>query len=65
MSFKDSRSIAESLAAIRDGALVVGAIIYALGYAVWSLVAARYDLGARPVLDAQYLVAGFPILLAL
>src|SRR5687768_7347637 len=45
----------------RDGLLVGATALYALGYAVWALHAARNGLGLLPVLQVQYLVAGLPV----
>ncbi|MBA7491884.1 hypothetical protein ES702_02432 [subsurface metagenome] len=51
------------LAKLRDGLLVVAAIVYILGYLVWSLNAWVNNLGLLPALEFQYFVAGiFPAL---
>ena len=42
----------------RDGFLVVGAILYGLGYLVWSYNAWRNHLGQLPALEFQYLMSG-------
>jgi hypothetical protein len=42
----------------RDGALVIGGILYVLGYIVWSINAWKNKLGLLPALDAQYFIAG-------
>jgi hypothetical protein len=43
---------------LRDGLLVFGAVIYALGYLVWSIHAWKENLGLLPALEPQYLAAG-------
>ena len=42
----------------RDGFLVGGAVIYGLGYLVWSYNAYRNHLGQLPGLEFQYLISG-------
>ena len=42
----------------RDGFLVVGALVYALGFVTWAIHSWRTDIGFIDVLDAQYIVAG-------
>jgi len=42
----------------RDGFLVSGAVLYGLGYLVWSFNAWENGLGQLPALEFQYLVAG-------
>jgi hypothetical protein len=42
----------------RDGFLVGGAILYGLGYLVWSYNAWRNHLGQLPALEFQYLASG-------
>jgi hypothetical protein len=42
----------------RDGFLVGGAIIYGLGYLVWSYNAWRNHLGQLPAIELQYVIAG-------
>src|SRR5262245_47054884 len=42
----------------RDGFLISGAVLYGLGYLVWSYNAWRNDLGQLPALEFQYLIAG-------
>ena len=42
----------------RDGFLVGGAILYGLGYLVWSYNAWRNHLGELPALEFQYLMSG-------
>jgi len=42
----------------RDGFLVGGAVLYGLGYLVWSYNAWKNGLGQLPGLDFQYLIAG-------
>lgn len=42
----------------RDGFLVGGAVLYGLGYLVWSYNAWRNHLGQLPALEFQYLMAG-------
>jgi len=44
---------------IRDAFLVIAGLLYLLGYGVWSVHAWRNNLGLLPLLDAQYLLAGF------
>lgn len=46
---------------LRDGFLVVGAGLYALGYFAWALYAWANGLGLLPVLSAQYVAAGATI----
>lgn len=50
---------------VRDGLLVIGAILYGVGYIAWSLHASIYHLGPVSGLDAQYFIAGIPVLLVL
>ena len=47
---------------VRDGLLVLGALIYAAGYGAWSYHAWNMQLGPLPALDAQYFLAGIPAL---
>jgi hypothetical protein len=42
----------------RDGFLVAGALVYALGFLTWSINSLRIGIGFIDVLDAQYIVAG-------
>jgi hypothetical protein len=42
----------------RDGFLVAGAIVYGLGYLVWSYNAWRNHLGELPALEFQYVISG-------
>jgi len=42
----------------RDGFLVGGAVLYGLGYLVWSYNAWRNHLGQLPAIEFQYLMAG-------
>lgn len=42
----------------RDGFLIVGAVLYGLGYAVWSYNAWKHDLGHLPAIEFQYFAAG-------
>jgi hypothetical protein len=50
----------------RDAILVAGAVVYGVGYAVWSVAALRNDLGLLPALQFQYFVAGIvPVLVVL
>jgi hypothetical protein len=42
----------------RDGFLISGAVLYGLGYLVWSYNAWRNNLGQLPALEFQYVVAG-------
>ena len=46
---------------LRDGFLVVGAGLYAIGYFAWSVYAWANGLGLLPVLSAQYVAAGATI----
>lgn len=57
--------VAGRLASWRDPVLVLGAILYGLGYGTWSLMSWRRGLGVLPALQVQYLVAGFCTGLAL
>jgi hypothetical protein len=41
-----------------DGFLISGAVLYGLGYLVWSYNAWRNNLGQLPALEFQYLIAG-------
>jgi hypothetical protein len=50
---------------LRDPLLVLTSIDYAVGYAVWSNLAYKLGIGAPAVLDAQYFIAGAPILIVL
>ena len=51
------------LGSYRDGLLVLASVLYLSGYAIWSVIAWRSELGPIPVLDAQYFVAGAPPLI--
>jgi len=42
----------------RDGFLVGGAVLYGLGYLVWSYNAWRNHLGQLPAIEFQYLMSG-------
>lgn len=42
----------------RDGFLVAGAVLYGLGYLVWSYNAWRNHLGQLPAIEFQYFIAG-------
>lgn len=44
---------------VRDAFLVIAGLLYLLGYAVWSVHAWHNNLGMLPLLEAQYLLAGF------
>jgi hypothetical protein len=44
----------------RDGLLVCAAVVYGLGYLVWSFHALTQDLGVLPALESQYFEAGVP-----
>jgi hypothetical protein len=48
---------------LRDGFLVIVTLVYITGYVAWSYIAWTNGLGALPVLDAQYLIAGMPPIL--
>ncbi len=52
-----------SLGRLRDGALLLASTAYACGYVVWSVVALQSQVGALPVADSQYFVAGIPVIL--
>jgi len=43
----------------RDGFLIGGAVLYGLGYLVWSYNAWRNQLGQLPAAEFQYFIAGF------
>jgi hypothetical protein len=47
---------------IRDTVVPLGAAVYTAGYIVWALFAWTRDLGPVAPLDAQYFVAGVPVL---
>ncbi|MDO8947911.1 MAG: hypothetical protein Q7U88_12250 [Desulfocapsaceae bacterium] len=53
----------ENVGKLRDGFLVIVTIFYITGYVAWSYIAWTNGLGALPVLDAQYLIAGIPPIL--
>jgi len=53
----------EKIGKLRDGLLVIVTINYIIGYIAWSYIAWRNGFGALPVLDAQYFLAGFPLIL--
>src|SRR5881397_1154408 len=42
----------------RDGFLISGAVLYGLGYLVWSYNAWRNHLGQLPALEFQYVMSG-------
>jgi len=42
----------------RDGFLIAGAVLYGLGYVVWSYNAWRNHLGQLPAIEFQYLMSG-------
>ena len=42
----------------RDGFLIGGAVLYGLGYLVWSYNAWRNHLGQLPAIEFQYLMSG-------
>ena len=42
----------------RDGLLIGGAVLYGLGYLVWSYNAWRNHLGQLPAIEFQYLMSG-------
>lgn len=62
---KDKLHWLKELGQLRDGLLVLVTAVYALGYIVWSVVGWKLGLGALPVLDAQYFLAGLPIVVTL
>lgn len=45
----------------RDGLLIFGALLYGAGYIAWSLYAWVNHLGPVAGLDAQYFIAGIPV----
>src|SRR5438552_2085552 len=47
-----------TLGGLRDGLLVLGGLIYGLGYVTWILFADVNSLGPLSVLSTQYFVAG-------
>lgn len=53
----------ENIGKLRDGLLVIVTITYITGYIAWSYIAWTNGFGALPVLDAQYFLAGFPLIL--
>jgi hypothetical protein len=53
----------ENIGKLRDGLLVIVTITYITGYVAWSYIAWTNGFGALPVLDAQYFLAGFPLIL--
>lgn len=53
----------ENIGKLRDGLLVVVTITYITGYIAWSYIAWSNGFGALPVLDAQYFLAGFPLII--
>lgn len=57
-------SLLKNLGGLRDGLLVLVSLVYVLGFSVWSVVAWINNLGALPVLDAQYFTAGLPPFMA-
>jgi hypothetical protein len=58
-------NIIENIGKLRDGLIVIFTANYIVGYAAWSYIAWLNGFGALPVLDAQYVLAGFPILLSI
>lgn len=61
----DNRAIQifKALGGIRDGLLVSISITYLVGYATWCIVAWSNGLGLVPAIDAQYFVAGVPVII--
>lgn len=53
----------ENIGKLRDGLLVIVTITYITGYIAWSYIAWTNGFGTLPVLDAQYFLAGFPLIL--
>ena len=51
-------STLNKLAKLRDGFIVVGALLYGAGLAVWSYHAWRNRIGLLPAFDMQYFIAG-------
>jgi hypothetical protein len=54
----DTKGLLGWLGKNRDGLIVVGVIVYVLGYLVWSLNALQNQLGLLPAIQSQYLLAG-------
>jgi hypothetical protein len=52
-----------ALGLYRDAVLLITSADYVLGYIVWATLAYRERLGPLPVLDAQYFIAGAPVLI--
>ena len=52
------------IGAHRDGFLILITLIYVTGYVTWSVLAWKQGFGPIPVLDAQYFVAGLPIIMS-
>jgi hypothetical protein len=48
-------------ATYRDGVLVIGAVLYGIGYIAWSIYAWNNQLGLLPVLSAQYVATGLAV----
>jgi len=53
------------LGEVRDGLLILAALLYGVGYLAWSLFAWIYGLGTAPPFDAQYFLIGTPLVAAL
>lgn len=51
-------SLKKLITEFRDYLLSVTAVIYILGYSVWSIHAWRNGMGLLPALEAQYIIAG-------
>ena len=56
------KEIFGSLGDIRDGILVGASALYLLGYFGWAVFAWGFQLGVAPAFQAQYFVAGLPLL---
>ena len=56
------KGIFSSLGDIRDGILVGASALYLLGYFGWAVFAWGFQLGVAPAFQAQYFVAGLPLL---
>lgn len=61
----NSRELGKLLSKIRDFIIILGALVYLVGYVVWALIAWKENLGPIPALDTQYFVAGVPTVIAI
>lgn len=62
---KNVEKLFTSLGAVRDGILVLVSVLYFLGYLGWTVFAWGAQLGVAPPFQAQYFVAGLPVLVTL